>query len=432
MSGTLTRLAAQYLQCSFRGIPFAVLGSGGQSGRNTAVHAYPWRDGVWVEDMGRQGRQYHITGLLVGPACYAQRDLLVRASEISGPGLLIHPSVGMFQASLMRFEWRERDGMMNVIDLSFEFIEKTDLLGTLVTTALHAAIGVAALALQSSCLSDYRATTSAAFARGGSVLARARASAYGWGDGATAAIQSPQIMSSALAALPGEYGRYNQGNAGATVASATTQTILTALTASRASIASASQALLAANSGDTLATGCFALTEDLRGAIYDPGVQITLLKGLSSYNVATIDSDAPIGGGMATVETATARVCRIAALFSLAQASADWSAASSDEAEAMRQGLADLIDAEATSAADAGWDGTWQSLNALRTQVTRDLGERAARLPDVITVERNAPMPALALAQQIYSDGSRASDLIRRANPIHPAFMPTSFEALSS
>ncbi|WP_232227951.1 DNA circularization N-terminal domain-containing protein, partial [Asaia astilbis] len=154
------------MQCSFRGIPFAVMGSGGQAGRNTAVHAYPWRDGVWVEDMGKQGRQYHVSGLLVGPACYAQRDLLVRAAEIEGPGVLVHPTVGLFRVSLMRLEWRERDGMSNVIDLSFDFIEKTDLLGGLVTTALHAAIGVASALLRSSSLSDHRAATAAPFRRG--------------------------------------------------------------------------------------------------------------------------------------------------------------------------------------------------------------------------------------------------------------------------
>jgi len=432
MSGTVRRLAAQYLQCSFRGIPFAVMGSGGQAGRNTAVHAYPWRDGVWVEDMGRQGRQYHITGLLVGPLCYAQRDLLVRAAEISGAGLLIHPSVGMFQANLMRFEWRERDGASNVIDLSFEFIEKTDLLGGLVTTALHAAIGVAALALQSACSSDYSGKTQSSYAVGGSVLARGRSAAAAWGSGAVSAIEAPQVLSSALAALPGNYGRYNQGNASETIAGATTDAILAALSSSRSTIAAASSALSQASDSASLAAGCFSLTESLRAAVYDPGIQISLLTTLASYSISPIASAAPIGGAIELVQIATARVCRIAALYSIAQASADWTAASSDEAEVMSTSLANLFEGEANAAADVGWDATRRALRDLRTQVTQDLAQRATRLPDIITIQRNAPMPALALAQQIYSDGSRASDLISRANPVHPAFMPTSFEALSS
>ncbi len=432
MSDTLRRLAGQYLQCSFRGIPFAVMGSGGQAGRNTAVHAYPWRDGVWVEDMGRQERQYHVTGLLVGPLCYAQRDLLVRAAEIAGPGLLIHPTVGMFRASLMRFEWRERDGMMNVIDLSFEFIEKKDLLGGLVTTALHAAVGAAAIALQSACSSDYNAKTFSSYAQGGSVLSHGRATAAAWSGKVVGAIRSPEILSSALAALPGSYGRYNQGNASETVDGATADSILAALSTSRAKISADCELLSVASAGSEIVTGCFDLTEDLRAAVFDPGVQITLLQSLAAFSITPITSSAPIGSAIENVQIATARVCRVAALFSLAQASADWSAASSDEAEALSLSLSDLIELEASSAADAGWDATYRALRDLQTQVTQDLAQRAARLPDIVTIERNAPMAALALAQQIYSDGSRASDLIRRVDPVHPAFMPTSFKALSS
>ena len=55
MSGVLGVLD-QYRQCSFRGVPFAVIGSGGRAGRKTAVHDYPFLDTPWVEDLGRAGR----------------------------------------------------------------------------------------------------------------------------------------------------------------------------------------------------------------------------------------------------------------------------------------------------------------------------------------------------------------------------------------
>ncbi|WP_264802546.1 DNA circularization N-terminal domain-containing protein, partial [Acetobacter fabarum] len=62
MSGSLINTALEYLQCSFRAVPFAMLGSGGETGRKQAVHQYPYRDGVYVEDLGKRGRVYHIHG----------------------------------------------------------------------------------------------------------------------------------------------------------------------------------------------------------------------------------------------------------------------------------------------------------------------------------------------------------------------------------
>lgn len=91
-----------------------------------------------------------------------------------------------------------------------------------------------------------------------------------------------------------------------------------------------------------------------------------------------------------------------------------------------------LFEAEELIAADAQDDATWSALKALRVQVSQDLMKRAAKLPDIVTIQRNAPLPALTLAQQLYADGTRSDDLVSRADPIHPAFMPTEFEVLSS
>ena len=37
---------------SWRGMGFAVTGGRVRAGRRKALHEYPFRDGVWVEDMG--------------------------------------------------------------------------------------------------------------------------------------------------------------------------------------------------------------------------------------------------------------------------------------------------------------------------------------------------------------------------------------------
>ena len=54
-----------------------------------------------------------------------------------------------------------------------------------------------------------------------------------------------------------------------------------------------------------------------------------------------------------------------------------------------------------------------------------------ALLPRLVTITTPAPMPALALAYALYGDTTRVDDLIARADPPHPAWMPTAFKALS-
>ena len=46
-------------------MPFAVESATTAGGRQSVVHAYPFRDTVWVEDMGKLARRFQIYGFLV-------------------------------------------------------------------------------------------------------------------------------------------------------------------------------------------------------------------------------------------------------------------------------------------------------------------------------------------------------------------------------
>ncbi|MFT8785463.1 DNA circularization protein [Gluconobacter oxydans] len=432
MSGTLARAAAEYLQCSFRGVPFAVIGSGGSNGRKQAEHSYPGRDSVWIEDLGMKGRRYRILGFVVGDLAYVQRDALIVAVEAAGNGILFHPSIGTIQAACTRFDWRERDGRLNVVDLEFEFVEQKNLLSSLIVTALHAAVATARIALSVASSSSYAAKTSSAFSAGSSVVAAARTVASGWASGVGEAISSSEAMQAAAAVLPGNNGRYASGAGAETDATATEESVLEDLSASRAAVDEAEDAIASLVTAAEISAAVQALTESLREAIADPGAQISLLWGLAACSVTVIESTAPIGAALAVAQTETAALCRRAALASIAQACSDWLPASSEEAQAMCERVVALFEAEELIAGDAQDDATWSALKALRVQVSQDLMKRAAKLPDIVTIQRNAPLPALTLAQQLYADGTRSDDLVSRADPVHPAFMPTEFEALSS
>jgi prophage DNA circulation protein len=132
------------------------------------------------------------------------------------------------------------------------------------------------------------------------------------------------------------------------------------------------------------------------------------------------------------VQDATAALCRRTALGSLANACAAYQPTSSNDAQALQAAVAPLFDAEITIAADAGQDATYLALRAMRTAVVKDLIVRGASLPALRVVTSAEPQPALTLAYRLYLDATRADDLIARADPIHPAFMPLSFSALAS
>lgn len=434
MSGTLINAALEYLQCSFRAVPFAVLGSGGENGRKQAVHQYPYRDGVSVEDLGRRGRVYHIRGFVTGATAAAQRDLLAMAAETAGPGLLMHPTIGVIKASCMNFAWAEPDGIMGRIDISFDFLEQKDILGSTIKVALDAAAAAAAAAIvvQAVSSSSYAKTATASLAIGQPVVAAAQAVAQSWGGKAHQAIHSPMAIVSAMSVLPGNNGRYAAGNAAVVDNEATVSTVLSNMATARVAMETAIAELGVGASADALSSAALNVAELVRSSLSDPGAQMTALLSLANFGVDGITTLAPIGASIVAARRATAAMCQQIALASVALACADWNPTSSEQAEALRLMVADKMDMAATTAADAGYTDVWKALRDLRSSLTAFLADQASQLPDQITVTRNSPVPALVLAQQLYADGSRSDDLITRANPVHPAFMPVSFQALSS
>ena len=91
-----------------------------------------------------------------------------------------------------------------------------------------------------------------------------------------------------------------------------------------------------------------------------------------------------------------------------------------------------LFDAEILFSADAGVDGSYLALRALRTAVAQDLIARGSDLARLTTVTTAVPLPSLTLAYSLYRDATRSDDLIARVDPVHPAFMPTSCQVLTS
>jgi prophage DNA circulation protein len=159
---------------------------------------------------------------------------------------------------------------------------------------------------------------------------------------------------------------------------------------------------------------------------------VRLLASLSQTSFAEPVAGATLNAAQQSAVATTSILLRRAAVVQMARACQAYQPASVDDAKALRASVCGSLDAEITVAGDEGADDVYNALRALRTAVSADLTARGAGLPTTMTVSSPLPMPSLVLAQRLYRDSSRADELVTQSDCIHPAFMPTSFKALST
>lgn len=85
-------------RASFRGIDFLTKDFSFNGGRRIKVHEYPYSDDSYTEDSGIITKTFSIKAFFLGENALDQRDLLTDALDKEGPGILIHPSKGEFEA----------------------------------------------------------------------------------------------------------------------------------------------------------------------------------------------------------------------------------------------------------------------------------------------------------------------------------------------
>lgn len=166
-------------QASFRGVPFWVIGNGGENGRDIAIHNYPLKDSTWVEDLGRSQRRYDLHGFLMGNDQTSLKTMLQIAVEQEGPGLLIHPSLGILNVSVVSYKWREPDYTSNRSDIDISFIEYSNPVAGLVSSLTNSFIGELSDAFSGSAVGDFLNDTTNIFDNG--MMKQAVSVASDWG-----------------------------------------------------------------------------------------------------------------------------------------------------------------------------------------------------------------------------------------------------------
>jgi prophage DNA circulation protein len=429
---------------AFRGVPFSVIGAEVRKGRKGATHNYPFRDGAMREDMGRAARIYAFTGYLIGDLAPAMQLLLDNALETQGPGLLLHPTLGAVQVSLLSAATSVSRDAMRVISIRMEFMEQEP--QSVVSMVISTALSV--LAAASTAITGLGASLGGvagpAADPGGSPVLEGVTVASAFVDSCIGSAGDTTALTSMAAGLPPpdnytEYGRYAAGNATVGLGSAVTvQTLQTQIALQRAAVAAAGANVvsvcgtLSSSTGGAVTAALSTLTEAVRLTMTDPGDQVRVLLLLATFSYADSFVLDYIGARMAVVRNAVAAACRRVALMSLANASAAYQPLSYQDAYTVRSEIAAALDVEILAAGDAGDDDAYDALRNVRVLIIQDLTTRGATLPQVETVSFGASLPSLVIAQMLYKDATRSDQITNEAMAPHPAFCPSTFQALAS
>lgn len=253
MSATLVGAGSwleQMQPATFRGVPFKVLQSRVVGARQTATHTYPFRDVVWVEDLGRGEQRYEFRAFVVGDDCFLQRDAVRYAMRaVRGAGVLVHPSLGSITVGAVGFEATESAEAGQVVELVLVFVETVDTVSTpVVSQSAQSLIGSQTADVLASGSSDFAsqveavvapsyAAVQAGVSQAADVVQGAVSAVRGWTSLARVAIGDASLISHAVVGLPGNLGRYAGGGRTTLQAGITTvDQALSAVTTARTAV----------------------------------------------------------------------------------------------------------------------------------------------------------------------------------------------------
>lgn len=440
---------------SFRGVPFAVEHGEAKFGRRLAIHEYPYRDSVWVEDMGRGTRRITITGFIIQSSrvytagdVMTQRDSLVAAAETSGSGTLVHPTLGELTVSIpeggLHISESMEDGRvfrftLNAVESGlkvFAITSSADAAST-VKTSWFATLTTAAATLIAEVKAEMRSVSSA--------ITTLKSTAAFWTSMVTSVTSEATNLANVLKSTFGttRYGRYNTGSVGGNSTGATTATDNTAdtddydsLVASKLAasiqnkdaIDTALTAIDDVSSVDEFATAIETVIDELLDLTAGGADLINLLETLAAFEDTTVYADTA-----STSITLSARIfLNSLSAGAMAYVASQYTPANYQEAMDLTRRVCDALDATTLLAADNGYDDLYGQMQTLRDNIVTTLANNGADLARVQTVTFAKPLPALTIANRLYQDATRTEAVVKMADPIHPAFMPTSFKALTS
>ncbi|HHH1258973.1 TPA: DNA circularization protein [Yersinia enterocolitica] len=440
---------------SFRGVPFAVMTAEGVFGRRQAIHEYPYRDTAWIEDLGRATRRLTIRGFLIqssslynAPDVMTQRDSLIAACEMADAGTLVHPTLGEMTVSIPESGLRLNEGAESgrVFEFTLTIIESGLRVFSITSSAdAESSIQSSWFGLATKSIATFIATVKGEIRSVTQTIRTLKSTAAFWVNMVNSTTSEATNLGNVLRSTLGRdrYGRFNHGTVGGSVSGATASvstqsdtTDLSALVAQRmaisvegrASLIDATDTLTAATTVEGHANAALAVVNAILSSGLSTLDLIRIMQELTEVNDNTFrpnpsDSNTAVASYQLIIV-----LCAGAMVFAASQ----YQPESYDDAVDVLTRVCDVVDSAALSAADSGHDEVFQALTDLRGAIVMLLQQTGANLSRVEVVNFSRSLPALNLANRLYQDARRGDALVKMANPVHPAFMPIRFKALSS
>ena len=114
---------SNYLEASFRDIPFDCISTGEEVARATVAHSYPFQDGAEVEDLGLQATCHSVRAILFGLNAERRLQQLKDALDAAGAGDFVHPIYGLLHVMVESYKPAFDADNTDSVALDIRFIE---------------------------------------------------------------------------------------------------------------------------------------------------------------------------------------------------------------------------------------------------------------------------------------------------------------------
>lgn len=392
---------------SFRGVPFEVEDRDLAGGRRRVTHEYPQRDESFTEDLGRKAELSSYQAFVVGADYDRARDRLIEALRKAGPGQLVDPWLGERAVQVDGWTLQESKESGGLAAFKIAFVEAGQQRFPAQTVDTAAGVGA-------------RADRLGAAAQGDFIK---RFSTVGVSD---------FVAGTAIGQLRSLTGQLEDLRA-AVGPGAIEAAVETAMTQALGLVAADAVALVA--DAPALAASVVGLIGQFGGMMMlaSPASAADALRRL--FVGYGLPSDPAFSAQPAAAQTwqrkqEAANTLAMVALVERAAVAEEARAVSSRgfenraQALAIRDGLADRLEAAALAAGDAGDDEAYRALADLKAATILDIAARSEALPDLRTVRYGQALPSLTIANREYGDAGRAGEIAARNRVRHPGFVP--------
>ncbi|AVX25953.1 Uncharacterized protein ALO42_03296 [Pseudomonas syringae pv. atrofaciens] len=457
------------LPASFRGVGFFIEKAVVPAGRKGQLHEFPQRDEPYFESLGKQSKVHTLTGFIVGPDCFEQRDRLLQALEQEGAGELVHPWLGRVQVQVGECGVTHNlsEGGLVRLDLKFypanplKFPVSTlntrrQLLGaseSLLDSALRryrsvmATVDAVRINIQAlrSALSGVFATIQRQFTPFMTIYSDVTALVHSL---VNAPLTVSTLFTTFFASFDGDSRRARRANGTSSIGGASTGT--NAGSGSGSSTGGGSGSGSASGSNGTAASSAAARsgsnggvssveTVDYRSVISEATQQAEAVSGINLVSQSSgLDTGVTAQAAANLVQDALlVKVAKIVASMPVATTVMPLTVVPSLDQQVTQAlqrvdvPVADDVIELRDTLSSAIWEASlkadpehYLALNTLRQALIRHLNAVAASGVRLVDMKVSESLPALVLAYRRFGDASRAQEMVQRNRLAHPGFVP--------